>query len=234
MRLFSSGILSDHMGRIFLQQESPTRLTPVGRPLPAGSTPAAALDSAFREETGLIVMPVRMTAVYFDPTVPEGELTLCYRCTMRGGDLVVPEGGRPAGFFDYTPLPAGLSPKDRQMVDDAVHHAGGPPQLVTIGRGIGRRLGRLLGRGDAPLEGQSWRVAVRVAEESADGPVECVIADTDVTRGATPAVPHEPPWMTAGRLTGRTSANVQLARVEIDAVEPALTLVFAPAGRSQG
>lgn len=230
MRIIASGILSDHMGKIFLQQDSPTSLVPVHRPLMAGMTPAAALDMAFREETGLIVMPVRVTGVFFDGSTPEGELTFCYRCTMRGGNLVVPDGAHAAGFFDYAPFPSGLSPKYRQQVDGALHHPGGPPSLENVAGGLGTRLGRLFGRGKPAVEGQQWSVGIRLVSEPAEGTLEWAMVGAEVASASIAAVAGEPPWITAGHLLGARPSSVQLNRVEFDATKPDLTLVFAPSG----
>lgn len=228
MRILATGILSDFKGRIFLQQDSPTSLVPVNSTLVAGSTPVGVLDRAFREETGLVVMPVRLTGIFYDGNVPDGELTFCFRCTMRGGNLTVPDGGRPAGFFDYPPLPDGLSPKFRQPVESALHHPGGPPDLMLAGGGIAQRLGRLFGSGELPAAGAQWRVGVRVATEPAKGAVEWMISDQDEGDTSTLVVENEPPWAAAKRLLGTRHQSLQLRGVDIDAVKSALTLVFFP------
>ena len=85
MRIIISGILTDFKGRIFLQQDSPTSLAPVHRHLAIGTVPADLLDQAFRQETSLIVMPVRMTGLFYDAGVSGGELTFSFRCAMRAG-----------------------------------------------------------------------------------------------------------------------------------------------------
>lgn len=228
MRIIISGILTDFKGRLFLQQESPTSLAPVQRQLAAGTTPADVLDQAFRQETSLIVMAVRMTGAFYDAGVPGGELTFCFRCTMRGGDLAVPDGGRPAGFFDCPPLPEGLSPKFRQQAESALHHPGGPPHLESAAGGIGRRLGRLFGRGQPPNEGEQWHVAVKLTDQPAGNGVEFVVASLDEESISTPITGEESPWAAAGRLLGSDSSAVELRRIVIDAVHPAMILDFAP------
>lgn len=231
MRILTSGILSDFKGRVFLQQDSPSSLVPVHHALSVGTTPIDELDRAFRQETGLIVMPVRLTGVFYDGDAPGGELTFCFRCTMRGGDLAVPDGGRPAGFFDYPPLPDGLPPKFRQQVESALRHPGGQPDLENVTGSVGRRLGRLFGRSEPAGEGEQWRVTVRVAEKPPANVVECVVTNADEGRSSTPVSAGESPWAAAERLFGEEHPAVELSRVEIDAIHPTITLVFAPIGK---
>lgn len=229
MKIIISGILTDFKGRIFLQQDSPTSLAVLHHRLAVGTTPVDVLDQAFRQETGLIVMPVRVTGLFYDAGVPGGELTFCFRCTMRGGNLAVPDGGRPAGFFDCPPLPEGLSSKFRQQAENALHHPGGPPHMETASGGIGRRLGRLFGRGSSSDEGEQWRVAVRLADEPAGHGVEFVVASLDEENTSTPISTGESPWAAAQRMSGTGRPVVELHRVEIDAVRPMMILGFASA-----
>ena len=231
MRIIISGILTDFKGRIFLQQVSPTSLAPVHRHLTIGTMPADLLDQAFRQETGLIVMPVRMTGLYYDAGVPGGELTFCFRCTMRGGDLVVPDGGRPAGFFDCPPLPTGLSPKFRQQAESALHHPGGPPHLETAAGGISQRLGRLFGRDKSTDEGEQWRVFTRMIDEPAGHGMEFSVASLDEKSTSTPIPAGESPWAAAQRMSGTGRSAVELHQVEIDVDRRMMILGFAPIDR---
>lgn len=231
MKIIISGILTDFKGRIFLQQDSPTSLAVLHHRLAVGTTPVDVLDQAFRQETGLIVMPVRVTGLFYDAGVPGGELTFCFRCTMRGGELAVPDGGLPAGFFDCPPLPEGLSSKFRQQVENGLHHSGGPPTLETTASNVGRRLAGLFGRGKPADNGESWRAAVRLVDEPAGNGVDFAIANPDEESTSTPIADGEPPWVAARRLAGAGHQAVELRRVEIEADRPILILDFAPVGQ---
>lgn len=231
MKIIISGILTDFRGRIFLQQDSPTSLTILHHRPAAGTMPADTLDQAFRQEAGLIIMPVRMTGVFYDGGVSGGELTFCFRCTMRGGELVVPDGGLPAGFFDCPPLPEGLSPKFRQQAENALHHPGGPPALEVSTRSVGRRLAGLFGRGKPADNGESWRVAVRLTDQPTGNGVEFALAGMDGERPSMPVADGESPWAAARRLAGVGRRAVELRRVEIGADQPIMILDFAPIGQ---
>jgi len=226
MRLVITGLLTDFNNRILLQKVTDESLAPIGRFIGPGATPAQVLDRAFREETGLIVMPVRLAGIYFSSR--DDRLTFCYRCTMRGGDLRLPEGRPPAGFFDSTPLPRGLSPVYRQLIDGALYHPGGPPLLEREATGIAARLSRLLGRTDTAPEAVNWEVTVRTAEGAGDMPVAWAIAESTTGRSL-PLGRGEAPWEAAARLSG-AARPARVVGVEVAAERPAMTLLFAPAG----
>lgn len=224
MQLIITGLLTDYQNRILLQKVSEESLALIGRSPEPGALPAQLLDRAFREATGLIVMPVRLASVYFSRQ--DDRLTFCFRCTMRGGDLKIPENGRPAGFFDSIPLPRGLSSAYRQQIDDALHHAGGPPLLEKEKRGLGPWLGRLVGHASSTPGSADWDILVQVSKDVDDGPFEWVIGEPTAGQVVTPGA-GEAPWEAAARLLGVSSA-ARLIRVVAAVDRPAMTLIFAP------
>lgn len=219
-------VLSDFRGRVLLQRVDATTLRPPYGPLEAGRGPSDALADLVRAQTGLIVWPVRPTGLYYRA----GALTYCWRCTMRGGDLPAPEGQLQAGFFDSTPLPAGLPSPWRQRVDEALRHAGGPP-VLRAEAAPAARLGRLLGR--AALTPASWEVMVAVwAEvEPGRGLWQPGAGGWRLPRSK---ATDEAPWTTATRLLRTLAPAAQwdaprLALAQIADDRPAMTLVFAAA-----
>lgn len=232
MNLIVNGFLTDHQSRILLQKIAEQSLAPVGHDVETGILPAQTLARAFREQTGLLVMPVRLTGLYYSGR-GGGRLSFSFRCTMRGGDLDMPDGQPPAGFFDGTPLPGGLSSNHRQQLDGALHHAGGPPLMVRQDTGVGAWLGRLVGRADLAPESTHWDVSVQNRDATEESVVEWSLVDA-LPQQATPVESGEAPWETAARLPGASRPKVhgplvRLARVEIATGRPAMTLVFAPA-----
>lgn len=220
MQLVISGLLTDYQNRILLRQATEATLALVERAATPGTTPVETLDRAFREDTGLIVMPARLAGLYYNSR--EDRLMFLFRCIMRGGDIVIGEGGRPAGFFDSAPLPRGLSRARQRQIDGALYHAGGPPLLEREANGPGAWLGRLMRPDVAPPRGDEWTVAARIVESPAEARVEWLVAEPP-PEGA--PVAGEAPWETAARLLGRPS--VRLARVEVAAGRPMMTLSFA-------
>lgn len=240
MQIKASGVLSDYKGRVLLQQTGPKMLVPVSRPLEPGVLPADTLARAFREETALIVMPVRLTGLHYNGRHPGGELTFCYRCTMRGGDLSVPAGYPPAGFFDQLPLPEALAPGFRRQVAQALHHPGGPPVLARDESGPEIRLSRFFGGRAPEPETGGWAVSVRLIVMGENGRVGWVRSGpAELWRlPATAAGPNEAPWETGERLLKslwpeEDEPPARVAVVEFAADNRALTFVLtAPANTS--
>ncbi len=234
MQLIINGFLTDYQSRIFLQKTTNDSLAPVGHIVEAGILPTQTLARVFREETGVIVMPIRLTGIYHSGR-DGGRVTFCYRCTMRGGVLQVPEGYPPAGFFDFSPLPRGLSPGYRQQVDEALHHAGGPPSMTGEASDAGAWFGRMVGRAKPAADSVAWDVSVKLVEAADDDVVEMTLVDQDAAPAddAVGVKPGEAPWETAARLLGASRASrdkpgVRIVRVAFATGRLAATFVFAP------
>jgi hypothetical protein len=230
MRVTIAGYLTDYKGRVLLQQPEPSRLTPVTVSLAPGALPAETLAAAFRAATGLVVWPVRLVGVYFVAR-DGGELTLSYRCTLRGGELQPPDGQPPAGYVDPKPLPRGLSAAQRRQLDDALRHAGGP--AITA-----RPSGGLLDNLRRPKGGQAggaldWAVTARLIVASDHDQVAWTRgAATELWRLPAAVVgPGEAPWAAAERLRRTLRLDQNGTRgvprlITVDADRPILTVVF--------
>lgn len=218
-------IITDFRGRLLLQQPTGDTLCPPHGPWLPGRLPSDTLGFLVRAQTGLIVWPVRLTGLYYRA----GALTFCWRCTMRGGDLPPPQGQPPAGFFDSAPRPAGLARPWQRPVDEALHHAGGPP-VLRAETDAATRLGKLLGR--APAAVAPWAVAVAVWAEVEPGRGLWRQDAAGHLRLPWATATAEAPWATAERLLpslapGVSWAAPRLALVQLAADQPAMTLVFA-------
>ena len=168
MRVTIAGFLTDQTGRVLLRQTDRQELSPVTCSLTAGELPAEALARAFRERTGLYVLPVRLVGLYLSG---ENTLALTYRCALRGGELQPPAGQPPANFFNPQPTPRGLSNAHRRQLDDALHHAGGPPVVGRLPATLGERFQRLI-KGEQPEEtGPEWAVGVKLVVDCGHGQV---------------------------------------------------------------
>lgn len=236
MKAGVTGVLTDYEGRVLLKQSGKYSLIPVHRPLEPGVLPATTLDRAFREDTGLIIMPVRLTGVYYDAGMPGGKLAFCFRCIMRGGDLRIPPEGSPAGFFDCPPLPESLARNYRRQVDTALHHGGGAPEMEQSGD-TGLRLGRLLGRREDATPSIDWEVTIGIESSETDKDAEWAVGEPDRLSSSMTlsSDPGQPPWITAARYLeahdSGMATGARLLRVELTADRPALRMVFAPEER---
>ncbi len=231
MRVTLASYLSDHKGRVLLQRPSARSLEPVTCPLKPGEEPAATLASAFRAATGLVVLPIRLVGAYY----AGDELTLTYRCTLRGGELATPTGQPPAGFFDAQPQPRGLGAAHARQLDDARHHDGGPARLALTAEGLAARLGRGPAR-ERSASGVEWTATAQMIAV-AGGRVLWTRADAAEPwrLPARVGAAGDAPWQTAGALAralglGHT-VNLSLRLIVIAASRsaadrPALSFVF--------
>lgn len=229
MHLRASGILSDYQGRVLLQRVEPRTLIPITRPFETGTLPTDILARAFRDDTGLYVMPVRLTNLSYAPG--QDELAFSFRCTMRGGDLDTRDGP-PAGFFDL-PLPGALAKPFRGQVEQALHHAGGPPVMERADDNLAGRLGRIIGGRRPVSQGHDWAVKVRLVVSGGDGQLLWVRSGVEETWGLPSAAvtAGDAPWETAGRLLHSLLPDgaphkVRLVAGLLAAERPALELIF--------
>jgi hypothetical protein len=204
-------------------------LAPITRPVEPGVLPADTLARAFRDDTALIVLPIRLTGLYFNNRPPGGELTFCFRCTMRGGAL---EPESRAAFFD-APLPAGLPARYRRQVEQALHHPGGSPHMEHESKGLGARLGHLLGA-RAAISETTWAAKVKLVVDASHKQVVWQrAASGGPWRLPVAAVSNrEAPWEAAARLLKKVWSHwggrlSDLRLVELARERPAITFVFA-------
>ena len=146
MRIATNGIVIDQFGQVLLIQRDDTRmLAPPGGGLEVGELPTENVAREVREETGLIVMPVRLTGLYFWPMQPdEGALVFTFRCIMRGGTIQTSAESPRVGFFKTNPLPRSLLRMHRERVEHAWRHPGGPPHWQQQTLSVPVKIGRFL------------------------------------------------------------------------------------------
>jgi hypothetical protein len=237
MRVTIAGFLTDHKSRVLLQQPEPGRLSPVVVSLGAAGLPADALAHAFRAATGLIIWPVRLVGVYF--MARDGaELTLTYRCTLRGGELQPPPGQPPAAFCDTAQRPPGLSAAHARQLDDALGHPGGPALAARLTGRLWDGLRR--SKGGQPDDPPDWTATVRLVIDAGHGQVAWT-RTTAAERWRLPAAPvgrGEAPWEAARRLQKqltlhRAGLPLALRLILLNGERMTMTIVFV-AGDDQG
>ena len=124
MNVGTNGIVVDQHGNVLLIKRNDTRTyAPPGGAVDAGELPTEAAAREVREETGLIVLPVRLASVNFLPLTPTGFLGFTFRCLLRGGDITTSEESPVVGFFKTNPLPRRMSSFHRERVEKTLHHA---------------------------------------------------------------------------------------------------------------
>ncbi len=128
MNVSTNGIVVDQHGNVLLIKRNDTRtFAPPGGALDAGELPPDGAAREVREETGLIVLPVRLAALTYLPLTPTGFLGFTFRCLLRGGEITTSEESPVAGFFKTTSLPHRMSGFHRERVEKSLTHAGERP-----------------------------------------------------------------------------------------------------------
>ena len=131
MNIGSGGIVVNQLGQVLLIQRDDTGTFA----LPAGGvelneTPAEAAVREVKEETGLLVMPVRLVGLYFAPIPPHGYLSIVYRCIQRGGKIETSDESPVVGFYGTRPLPQSILNIHRERIEHGLQHRGGAPNWI--------------------------------------------------------------------------------------------------------
>lgn len=128
MNIGTTGIIFNEFTQILLMQRDDTRTwAPPGGALEAGELPTEGVAREVREETGLIVYPVRLVGLYFMPGKETGSLVFSFRCIQRGGEIQTSTESPQVGWFPTRPFPQRILGFHRQRIQEAFHHQGGPP-----------------------------------------------------------------------------------------------------------
>ncbi len=128
MNVGTNGIVVDQHGNVLLIKRNDTRtFAPPGGALDAGELPPDGAAREVREETGLIVLPIRLAAVSYLPLSPVGFLGFTFRCLLRGGEIATSEESPVVGFFKTAPLPRRMSGFHRERVEKTLNHAAERP-----------------------------------------------------------------------------------------------------------
>ncbi len=232
MKIGSNGILVNQFSQVLLIRRDDTRtFAPPGGLMEKGELPTDNVVREVREETGLIVMPVRLTGLYFWPLKPTGVLNFTFRCLQRGGELQTSPESPQVGFFSTNQLPRNMLQVHRQRLEHALTHVGGAPHWQTAKTGLFTEIGRWLvfnliypfkdwrraRRGESPyVAPPDWRVGAFVVVRDESGQVLWIRRrDRDVWNlpGGGGRV-MEPPWETAVRETyEETGLHVRLTNL---------------------
>jgi len=145
MLIGTNGIVINELAQVLLIRRNDTRtMAPPGGSAESGELPPDSLAREVREETGLIVMPVRLVGLYFLPIKPSGNLAFVFRCIPRGGEIAPTEEAPVVGYYPTHQLPGPMLPFHRERLEHAARHQGGPPVWVNQPLSWPMRLGKFL------------------------------------------------------------------------------------------
>jgi ADP-ribose pyrophosphatase YjhB (NUDIX family) len=124
-----SAVIFDRKGRLLLQQRSDGGQWGLpGGSVEIGESVTEAAAREVLEETGLTVRVRRLIGVYSDPTLqvvryPDGNVwhyvSVCFECTVKGGELTTCDETLALEYFPLRRLPATLLPNHRIRIRDA-------------------------------------------------------------------------------------------------------------------
>lgn len=243
MLVATNGILLSQKGDVLLIQRNDTRtFAPPGGSLETGELPTDGVAREVREETGLIVMPVRLVALSFLPIKPQPYFAFTFRCLMRGGEIQPSPESPHVGFYPYDKLPRPMASMHRRRIETAVTHSGGPVIWQTDNLTWQDRLGHFVlnnvvyryygwqrqrGKGPPYQPPPVWQIIVHTIVQNPQGDVlwlEDAAGNWRLPGG--PADDYTPPWETAAALTPLPSQLTNLTGVYTAENAAGMTLVF--------
>jgi ADP-ribose pyrophosphatase YjhB (NUDIX family) len=145
MKLGTNSIVVNESGEVLLIQRDDSRtFAPPGGGMEAGELPPDNAARETREETGLIVHPVRLVGLTYMPWGKTGLLNFSFRCIKRGGELATSAESLQVGFYPAHKLPTPMAGFHRRRLQEAFTHAGGPPLWQTRPLTWKTQLGRII------------------------------------------------------------------------------------------
>jgi ADP-ribose pyrophosphatase YjhB (NUDIX family) len=215
--LAAHGVVVDGSGRVLLVRRDDARTwAPPGGTLDPGELPTEAVVREMAEETGLEVMPARLTALYYARFYGLAYLVFGFRCLQKGGELRPSQETPRLGYFEPDRLPRRMLSFNRRHVQDGLVHARPEPilhaQRVSLRLRLAYRLvapliyrwfavRRLLGGEPRYIPPPPWCVKVSVAVEDDRRRTLWARSEAADQWQLPKAVcrPGEPPWQTARR-----------------------------------
>lgn len=235
MNIATNGFVFDQYGNVLLIRRDDTRtFAPPGGTLDAGELPTDGCAREVREETGLIVYPVRLVGMYFQDIAEGGMLLLSFRCIQRGGDITPSPESPLVAWFKAHKLPSPMLSFHRERTRQALAHDGGPPVWTRYNWSLMQKFGRFLvtnivyrwkdwqrkRRGEPPYQPPpAWQTGAFTIIRNAEGRVLWVKrTDRDIWNlpGGV-SEPDEAPWETAVRET-REETGLHVKLVDLSSV----------------
>jgi ADP-ribose pyrophosphatase YjhB (NUDIX family) len=250
MKIATNGIITNEAGQVLLIQRDDSRtFAPPGGSVDVGELPTDNIAREVREETGLIVLPVRLVGVYFYPAKPEGMLNFVFRCLQRGGEITTSEESPQVDFFWPKPLPQPMLNLHQERLERGLTHAGGPPYWGNHRKMLRFRLmsywlkwvvyprmnrQRVQNGGPDYVPPPQWQVTAVTLIKNENGEVLWLKNGKSWQLPSGMSHKLEAPWDTAVRHTRQqTNQSIQLANltaVTVHAQKPELTIAFTATG----
>jgi ADP-ribose pyrophosphatase YjhB (NUDIX family) len=246
MKIGTNGIVTNEAGQVLLIQRDDSRtFAPPGGTIDIGELLTDNVAREVREETGLIVMPVRLVGIYFSAAKPEGMLVFVFRCIQRGGEIATSEESLQVDYFWPKPLPQPMLTLHEERLERGLSHAGGPPfwgihrqtlrfRLMSfwLRWWVYPRMNRARERAGGPafVPPPQWQVTAVTLIRNKKGQILWLTNDDKWRLPGGIGKNLEAPWETAVRLAqNQINQPIQLSNlsgVYVHPKEPALTMTF--------
>ena len=119
----TSGVLVNQFNQILLIQRDDTRTwAPPGGALDLNELPPDGAAREVKEETGIIAMPVRLTAVHYIPFKPRPLIGFTFRCIQRGGEIKTSEESLQVGYFTPDQFPNAIADFHKTRLKHTLAH----------------------------------------------------------------------------------------------------------------
>lgn len=253
MRIGVNGVLVSQTGELLLIQRNDTRSFALpGGTLDPGELPTDGAAREVREETGLIVLPVRLVSLHYWEFAPYKHLSFVFRCLLRGGEVTPSEESPHVGFYSPQKLPWLMDKVSKERIEIATTHAGGPVvmseqevgTIIKISTFFLRKIvypyydWRRARRNESTyVEPSTWEVSVFIVVQNENEEVLLCQDDRWRLPGGL-ANDDEPPWETAVSLAkAQTNLNIQIANLKsvyITKREAQMTLIFFASANNDG
>lgn len=246
MRIGTAGIVTNEYNHILLIQRDDTRTwCEPGGSLEFGRLPTDNVAQEVREETGMIVLPVRLVALNYWPRKPHGALGFIFRCLIRGGEPAPSTESLQVGFFSQAKLPRPILDFHWQTIQDGWFHKGGPPVLRQRRISLSDRVALFLltnfiypfknrrrrRQGNEYIPPPIWSVRVQVIARNSSGEILWLEQNAGLgLPGCELTKADEAPWETAVRLlqehTGLPAKIIHVPVVTVKKESSEMTITF--------
>lgn len=243
MQVVTSGIVTNQYGHVLLIQRDDTLTWAApGGTLEHGERPTEGVVREVREETGLIVMAVRLVALDFVPREPNPLLCLTFRCIQRGGQIAPSDESVRVGWVQSNELPSSMLSYHRQRVEQALTHTDSAPvwgiEQHPVSSKLFNRLKMALAAIDRDKEHTKpptpyvplpdWEIETAVLIQNSSREILWVKSGSQWILPGGISNGKQPPWETAVQVTqsqiGQTPTLTTLAAVYTN--QNKLTFVF--------
>ena len=181
-----SGLVVNQHGELLVIRRNDTRTWAIpGGSLDVGEMPTEGIVREVEEETGFMVLPVRLVAVHFIEFGGHPIVQLMFRCLLRGGEAKTSRESPSVGYVKTNPIEVRMLDFHKSRIEKGLTHLGKATfetyQLSMVEKALWQvlrrgiyplmNLKRRLGSGDGYMPPDQWGIAAFVVIPNKQGDV---------------------------------------------------------------